>query len=193
MNHVMYGFMAGFQHRQRLAAVLRSAHGGVATNSVPPERLKESGITVLALDFDGVLAPHGRGEPIPEMTSWLSRCSSCFGEDHIYILSNKPTDERCVWFTRHFPGIRFISGVRKKPYPDGLQKVIELSGARPDQVTLLDDRLLTGVLATCIAGTGVVYINKPYMDIRSNPLPELFFAGIRTVEQMLTGLVPEIK
>lgn len=188
MNHVLYGFIAGFRNRHRLSEILRSSHGGVATDSVSPEKLKESGIMVLALDFDGVLAPHGRGEPIPEMTSWLSRCCSCFGEDRIYILSNKPTAERCSWFSSHFPGIRFISGVRKKPYPDGLLKVIEQSGVQPEQVMLVDDRLLTGVLATIFAGTGVIWIDRPYVDFRSNPFPEFFFATLRTLDKILIRL-----
>jgi predicted HAD superfamily phosphohydrolase YqeG len=190
MNHALYGFIAGLRYRHQLAAILRSSAGGVQTDAVNPERIKESGVTVMALDFDGVLAPHGRSEPIPEAAKWLSTCCSCFGEDHIYILSNKPTDERRAWFSSNFPGIRFISGVRKKPYPDGLLKVIEQSGARGEEVMLLDDRLLTGVLATCLAGTMITYINKPYIDIRGNPVQEMFFASIRAVEQILIKFVP---
>lgn len=185
MNHVMYGFIAGFRYRHRLSDIMRSSRSGMSAVAINPEQLKKSGTTVLALDFDGVLAPHGRGEPIPEASTWLATCCSCFGEDYIYILSNKPTAERRDWFTTHFPGIRFISGVRKKPYPDGLLQVIEQSGAEPGQVMLVDDRLLTGVLATCLAGTGVTWINRPYVDFRSNPLQELFFATLRTMDKIL--------
>jgi predicted HAD superfamily phosphohydrolase YqeG len=191
MTHVLYGFIAGFRYRRQLALILRSSPNGVQTHAVDPAQLKAEGATVMALDFDGVLAPHGMGQPIPEAAEWLSHCCSTFGEDRIYILSNKPTPERSAWFRSHFPGIRFISGVRKKPYPDGLQKVIERSGAEPGEVMLLDDRLLTGVLATCLAGTGVTYINRPYSDFRGNPAQELFFAALRTVEQILINLVPD--
>ena len=190
MNHVIYGFIAGFSFRHRLASLLRSFPGDTVTHSISPEDLNESGVTVLALDFDGVLAPHGRPEPIREATDWLSRCSSVFGEHCIFILSNKPTRARCDWFNSHFPGIRFISGVRKKPYPDGLLKVIEQSQAKPDAVMLVDDRLLTGVLATCLAGTRVTYINRPYTDICRKPLQEIFFATLRTVERILISFVP---
>jgi len=191
MNHALYGFIAGFRYRRQLAAILHSSPAGVETHSVDPQHLKTYGTKVLALDFDGVLAPHGRGEPIPETSNWLSSCCSTFGEDCIFILSNKPTPERSAWFSSHFPGIRFISGVRKKPYPDGLLKVIKLSGAKPDEVMLLDDRLLTGVLATCLAGTAITYINRPYIDIRGNPLQELFFAFLRVIEQILMCIVPD--
>jgi predicted HAD superfamily phosphohydrolase YqeG len=190
MNHVLYGFMAGYSHRHRLAKILRDSPDGVSTDSVAPQNAKEAGIRVLALDFDGVLAPHGRPEPIPEAAEWLARCTAVFGVDRIYILSNKPTALRGVWFAARFPGIRFISGVRKKPFPDGLQKVVELSGAAPEEVMLLDDRLLTGVLATCLAGTGVTYINRPYTDVAGNPVKEIFFATLRTIERILIRLVP---
>lgn len=185
MNHVLYGFIAGFRNRHRLSEILRTTRSGVSTVTVNPEQLKKSGTTVLALDFDGVLAPHGRNEPIPEAATWLANCCSCFDENRIYILSNKPTAERRIWFTTHFPGIRFISGVRKKPYSDGLLQVIEQSGAEPGQVMLVDDRLLTGVLATCLAGTGVIWINRPYVDFRSNPFPEFFFATLRILDTIL--------
>ena len=191
MNHTLYGLITGFRYRNKLASVLNSSAKGVRTEAVDPEQLKNSGIVVLALDFDGVLAPHGRTEPIPEAAHWLSRCCYCFGAQNIYILSNKPTPERNAWFNSHFPGILFISGVRKKPYPDGLLKVIEMSGATPHQVMLLDDRILTGVLATCLAETGITYINKPYTDFRGNPLPEIFFAALRAVEQKLFGFFTE--
>jgi predicted HAD superfamily phosphohydrolase YqeG len=106
----------------------------------------------------------------------------------VFILSNKPTEERKSWFNNRHPGIRFISGVRKKPYPDGLDEVIRIAGVQPHEVTLLDDRLLTGVLATCLAGTEVVYINAPYVDLAGNPFKESFFILLRTVERVLLSL-----
>jgi hypothetical protein len=188
MNHVLYGFIAGFKSRCRLAAILRSAPAGVTVVAISPEQLKLQGIKVVALDFDGVLAPHGRTEPLPEAGNWLSRCCAVFGEEMVFILSNKPTQERREWFQSRHPGVRFISGVRKKPYPDGLDQVIRISGVQPHEVTLLDDRLLTGVLATCLAGTRVVYINAPYVDLAGNPFKELFFILLRTVERILLSL-----
>ncbi|WP_246559256.1 hypothetical protein [Citrifermentans pelophilum] len=190
MNHAIYGFIAGFSNRHQLAKILRNSPRRQETHNVKPEALKASGATVLALDFDGVLAPHGRTEPLPEATAWLVGCCAVFGEERVFILSNKPTRERSAWFKAHFPGIRFISGVRKKPYPDGLFKVIELSASPPAEIVLLDDRLLTGVLATCLAGTSIAYINKPYTDFGSNPLAETFFATLRIIEQTLIRMVP---
>lgn len=181
--------MSGFVHRKEIAKVLQKSAEGVSTDSVNPELLKKSGTRVLALDFDGVLAPHGRSEPLPETAEWLENCCSVFGQENVYILSNKPTAARSHWFGCRFPGIRFISGVRKKPYPDGLLKIIKTSGVQPSEVMLLDDRLLTGVLAAYLAETRVTYINRPYIDFRGNPFPELIFASVRAAEQRLFGLI----
>ncbi len=145
---------------------------------------------MLALDFDGVLSPHGNPEPLPEATAWLARCGTVFGEERLFILSNKPSPERIDWFRSRFPGIRFIAGVRKKPYPDGLLTVIREASVRPDEVMLIDDRLLTGVLATCLAGTKIGYINAPYVNIGARPMQEFFFIVVRAVERMLLGLIP---
>ncbi len=190
MHHVLYGLIAGFTHRHRLASILRETPPKLSIHAIDPAALKQGGISVLALDFDGVLAPHGYPEPLPEATAWLTRCESVFGEERLFILSNKPSLKRSDWFRSRFPGIRFISGVKKKPYPDGLLTVIKLASVRPDEVMLIDDRLLTGVLATCLAGTRITYINSPYVTFSASPIPELFFCGVRTLERILLGLIP---
>lgn len=144
---------------------------------------------MLALDFDGVLAPHGFPAPLPEAVTWLKDCAAAFGADKIFILSNKPTDERRQWFTEHFPAMRFISGVRKKPYPDGLDRVGELSGAPLSSILMVDDRLLTGCLAAINAGSQPCYIRRPYVSYNHRPLAELFFWLLRNGERLFVGLV----
>lgn len=188
MHHVLYGFSAGFRHRRFLADILRATPSRLTTSAIDPEELRKGEITVLALDFDGVLACHGQPEPLPEIRDWLDRCCRVFGEERLFILSNKPASVRIEWFRRHHPAVRFISGVRKKPYPDGLLQVAGLAGTRPGEVMLLDDRLLTGVLAAGIAGTRITYITAPYVDLASSPLHELFFMALRAVERAVVGL-----
>ncbi len=144
---------------------------------------------MLALDFDGVLAPHGENRPLPECEAWLARCVAALGAERVFILSNRPDPARAAYFNQEFPGVRFISGVRKKPYPDGLLRVAELSGAETARIVLLDDRLLTGVLATCLAGTGVVYITAPYVSFRTRPVVEGFFDLIRMLERWYVALL----
>ncbi|NTW99936.1 MAG: hypothetical protein HGB35_08435 [Geobacteraceae bacterium] len=149
-----------------------------------PESFKSSGITALAVDFDGVLAGHGFPEPLPEAVAWLERCETVFGGSRIFILSNKPTDGRRQWFAEHFPSVRFVSGVRKKPYPDGLNKTGELAGVPLSSIMMIDDRLLTGCLAALVAGARPCYIRHPYISFNHRPFSELFFWFLRAGERM---------
>ena len=140
------------------------------------------GVRHLVLDFDGVMAPHGDAEPLPEVLAWLKRSLETF-EGKIYILSNKPLPVRIDYFKQHFPGVIFVVSPRKKPYPDGLLKIIESSGAKPNEVCLVDDRLLTGVLATQLAGASAVYITQPYASFKKRFWQESFFALLRNLER----------
>jgi predicted HAD superfamily phosphohydrolase YqeG len=137
----------------------------------------------VALDFDGVLAAHGAAAPLPEATAWIKRCEEVFGGDQVFILSNKPSYVRIQWFAENFPAIRFISGVRKKPYPDGLKKTGELAGVPLSSILMVDDRLLTGCLAAIVAGARPCYIRRPYVSFRQRPFSEFFFLTIRIIER----------
>jgi len=188
IDSVLYGLKMGMGHRRQLAEIIRRFHVPQRTVAVAPEELAARGKTVLVLDFDGVLAPHGDDVPVPEVVEWLRRCTMTLGEERIFILSNRPVPVRADYFHRAFPGIRFVSGVRKKPFPDGLLRVMELSGAVPGQVMMMDDRLLTGVLGACLAGVGVIYITAPYVSLAHRPLHESFFMLLRYAERRFISL-----
>ncbi len=119
----------------------------------------------------------------------MKRCEALFGGDKIFILSNKPTDERRQWFAERFPAMRFISGVRKKPYPDGLNKTAELAGVPPAKILMVDDRLLTGCLAALVAGARPCYIRRPYVSFRQRPAAELFFGLLRRGERAFVRVI----
>ena len=135
------------------------------------------------MDFDGVLAAHGKLELNEEVKIWLDSFANEFGQENIFILSNKPTQVRLEYFKKYYPQIRFISGVAKKPYPDGLKKLIEIADCEPKTVALVDDRLLTGCLACIIADCYPILITKPYVDYDSYNTSEKFFAFLRKWEQ----------
>ena len=183
--HVLAGFTLGFTFRKELAQLLRETRPDSSIANLDPARLKGFAITALALDFDGVLAPHGFSAPLPETQEWLVRCCAVFGADKIFILSNKPTEARKAWFRDNFPEIRFISGVRKKPYPDGLKKAGELARVPLSAILMVDDRLLTGCLAALVAGARPFYIRRPCISLRHRPLAELFFMLLRAGERSL--------
>lgn len=188
-SHILAGFSLGFRHRRALWRVLQATPKSSCILSLTPEQLKSSGIAALALDFDGVLAHHGAPQPLPEAVAWLNQCQRVFGGENIFILSNKPTAGRKAWFKEHYPAFRFISGVRKKPYPDGLIKTGELAGVPLDSILMVDDRLLTGCLAALNAGARPSYIRKPYASYRHRPLAELFFMLLRSAERVFITLL----
>lgn len=151
--------------------------------------LNSRGVKVLALDYDAVLAAHGEPSIRPEIAQWLSIFSQNHNSEPIYILSNKPTIERQIFFKQHFPAIIFIRAKRKKPYPDGLQEIIHDAKVQPNQVLLVDDRLCTGILATAIAGTQALWITQPYVDLRARPLEELWFVFLRWLEKKVVKYI----
>jgi len=183
--HMLVGFTHGFRFRRQLGRLLRETPRDRSILVLDPASLRLEGISALALDFDGVLAHHGAPCPIPEAIEWLKRCETVFGGERIFILSNKPTEGRRQWFSEHFPAFRFISGVRKKPYPDGLEKTAELAGVPLPSILMVDDRLLTGCLAALVAGARPCYIRSPYYSFRHRPLAEFFFMTLRKIERIL--------
>ncbi len=187
--HILAGITLGFHYRRTLSRLMRETPENTVVLSLDPETLKASGVATLALDFDGVLAHHGAPAPLPETIEWLKRCVSVFGGDKIFILSNKPTEGRRQWFSAHFPAVRFIAGVRKKPYPDGLKKTGELAGVPLSSILMVDDRLLTGCLAAINAGARPCYIRRPYVSFSHRPAAELFFKLLRRIERGFVKII----
>ena len=188
-SHILAGFSLGIQHRRRLRRILDETPASTCILTLDPEVLKSSGVAALALDFDGVLAPHGAPAPLPEAVEWMKRCEAVFGGERIFILSNKPTEGRRAWFNDHFPSLRLISGVRKKPFPDGLHKTGALAGVPLSQILMVDDRLLTGCLAALVTGARPCYIRQPYISFKDRPLAELFFMLLRWAERCFVTII----
>lgn len=188
-SHIPAGFSLGFHNRRALRQLIDSTPPGSSILELDPEGLRLSGIAALALDFDGVLAAHGAPAPLPEAVAWMKRCEAVFGGNRIFILSNKPTDERRQWFAEHFPAMRFISGVRKKPFPDGLKKTGELAGVPLFSIMMVDDRMLTGCLAALVAGARPCYIRRPYVSFNHRPVAELFFKLLRVGERLFVQMI----
>ena len=186
--HILLGFSLGFRNRRELVRILDSTPHDCSITTINPKTLQADGIKALALDFDGVLAPHGFAVPIPQAEAWLSLCATVFGEERLFILSNKPTQDRKNWFGAHFPAIRFISGVRKKPFTDGLKKIGELSQVPLSDILMVDDRLMTGCLAAIDSGVRPCYIRRPFISFKHNSTAEAFFMLIRISERLLVRI-----
>ena len=165
--------------------MLQTTAPALRTEDIAPASLVQQKIKALVLDYDGVLAPHRAACVLPQIKLWINACSALLGVDNVFILSNRPSPSRIDYFSREFPGIRVITGIRKKPFPDGLQQILQLTGYQPSAVMLLDDRLLTGVLSAGLAGTRITYITAPYIRFDQSPVREAYFMVLRRLEKML--------
>lgn len=183
LKRVAYSLGMAWRYRHSLAHTYYSTPKAHSSLDVCPATLKAEGVRLLVLDFDGVLAADRALSPLPAMRDWLQRCLEHFPIENIIILSNQPHPARLARIATEFPGLRCITGVRKKPYPDGLLSILQQSNIPAEQTVLVDDRLLTGVLAAYIAGVRPVYITKPWADYRQNFRRELFFGSLRWLER----------
>jgi len=187
--HIIAGFSLGFHHRRELRNLLDCTPLNRSISELDPKELQRSGISALVLDFDGVLAHHGAQVPVPAAVVWLKQCEAVFGGERMFILSNKPTDGRRDWFAQNFPAIRFIAGIRKKPFPDGVLKAGELAGVPFSSLLMVDDRLLTGCLAALVAGAPPCYIRRPCVSFTYLPVYELLFRLLRATERLFVRLI----
>ena len=182
LKRLIYSTKKMLKHKKQISAV-KGKHRIPRVTELKVDFLSSQKIQFVALDFDGVLAAHGKPEINADVKIWLDNFAEKFGQKNIFILSNKPTQVRLKYFQKYYPQIRFISGVAKKPYPDGLQKVIAMVGCNPEEVALVDDRLLTGCLACIIAGCYPILITKPFVDYDNYITNEKFFNFLRKWEQ----------
>lgn len=184
-----YAVTQGWSKRKRLKQILDEPRYQVRSLSeITGQKLDDAEIAVLILDFDGVLASHGAEQPSPMAEDWLRKITLEVGEFRIAVLSNQVFPARVRYFAKHFPLIHFVQGVRKKPYPDGILEVVHYKGVPPHRVVLLDDRLLTGMLATCLAFSQGWYFRYPEVNYWKRPLKELFFSFLRVVERCMFRL-----
>ena len=185
MKRLIYCIFNTFLYRKGLSKIKRGKQCVSGVLSISPSFLDEHHIDVLVLDFDGVMASHGEDIPYNEVIAWLKDLLIHFNENKVYILSNKPTIQRKLFFQEYFPKVTFISGVRKKPYPDGLQLVAEMSGVKNSNIAIVDDRLLTGCLSSLIAGSQAIWVTKAYTNFKKRFVVESFFQFQRWLDKSI--------
>jgi uncharacterized protein len=185
MKRLIYSIWKTFIHRKDLLKIKQGRQSINGVISISKPFLDDKNIDVLVLDFDGVMAPHGEDIPCKEVIDWLNRLLINFDENKVYILSNRPTIERKLFFKEYFPNITFISGVRKKPYPDGLELVAKISGVKNSNIALVDDRLLTGCLSCVIAGSQAIWVTQAYTNFTKSVISESFFKALRWLDKIV--------
>jgi predicted HAD superfamily phosphohydrolase YqeG len=186
ISRIKYALTMAFRYRKALSAYRRdNALQCRSILTLDPIQLRAAGIKIIALDFDGVLASHGATEIGLEISRWLNRCIQILAPGHVFILTNKPSTERADYFSAHFSGVKFIFPKRKKPYPDSILSILQKTKMSSSELLVVDDRLLTGILAAIIADVRGYYITKPFIDLHKRPLSELFIMSLRKLERWL--------
>lgn len=182
MTRFLFSLRHGWRHRH---AIKRLAHEGRIANVVQLDvsYLVSRGIKVLALDFDGVLAAHGQSQPDADVVAWLKKLVD--SPLKLALLSNKPNQERQTYFKAEFPELLFITGFPKKPYPHGLLAIAKQFEVQPQHVLLADDRLLTGVLASCLGGAQAAYVRPARQNFKTRWIEEVFFEAVRRLERLV--------
>ncbi len=153
---------------------------------IEPSRL--TGIKLLIVDFDGVLAAQGAARPLPETMSWLRSTNK-----KIAILSNKPTEERQRYFSEHYPEIDFFVAQHNKPNPQSIFTLLKKHACTSQESLLIDDRLTTGILAAILANINAIYITRPYVNLSVHYFQEYEIACLRWFECFLVQLFTIIK
>lgn len=185
----IFALYEGWRNRKQLKKFLSDPVCRIESIiEITGKKLDKANAAVLILDFDGVLANHGADRPLPEVEAWLKQLCLEIGEWRIAILTNKPLPKRKAYFAKYFPLIHIVQDVRKKPYPDGILEVAKYKGVDPHRVVLVDDRILTGMLATCLSFSQGWYFCRPYCNFWRRPVKELFFSFLRVVERWVFRL-----
>ena len=179
-----YALSKGWRHRKKLHSYITQKNLKIShLHELSVSDLENLHVAVLVLDFDGVLAPHDAVQPTASAHAWLKEVSMNLGEQRIAILSNKPKPLRKKYFQQHFPGIQWVESVAKKPYPDGLIEIANSRGVATSRLLIVDDRLLTGILASCLAPCQARYFARPISQYARRPMQELFFSCLRITER----------
>ena len=185
LEQMIFAIFEAKDHRAELKKVLKDP--ALSVNSIAdlnPQALHDQGVRVVIFDFDGVLAPHDHLTLTETDLAQLRVFCDIFEQTNIFIWSNNPIPARMRWLQEQFPHIVWLEG-EQKPSPDCLQQLIQTKNYEPKTVLMIDDRLLTGVLAGILAGTQVRLIKKAKVRLKGNLKAESGFILLRWVERMV--------
>lgn len=186
MKRMLYALKEGWKNRQYLNEFLTKPELQLShLTDLSVDEIEAANIAVVVLDFDGVLGPHDADEPTKEAQEWLQKLCNGIGEQRVAILTNKAKQKRMAYFQQKFPSIQFVVGVAKKPYPNGLWEIANYRGIESSRLLLIDDRLLTGMLASCLAPCQARYFKKPLKKYTKHPIKESFFSLLRVFEKVM--------
>lgn len=161
---IIYTLLQAWRYRRQLACYTREAKLRCDNIiNLSPKALLQQGIKAIIIDFDGVLAAYNEIVLPVAVQEWLQECSKYFGSNNVFILSNKPTLARQQYFAKYFSEVNFVVAQYKKPFPHSIFTIIAATKFLAKEIVVVDDRLLTGILAAIISNTQGCFITKPFV------------------------------
>lgn len=103
IKRIVFTIKKAVKHRKALKALMFEK----SIMTIDWNKLYQSGIRVIVLDFDGVLAADKQEKIQDGVDVILKKILAIFG-DHVYIFSNQPTLQRKAYFAEYFPQIQFL-------------------------------------------------------------------------------------
>lgn len=132
---------------------------------ITPEFFQRPGIQAVILDHDGVLGPMRSHRPDATGMKTLEMAIEALGAGRVFILSNtrsKQKEREEAYANLPIKTIYIKS--RKKPDAEGLMLASKISGAAPENIAVLDDGPLTGILMALTCGARAVYTKRRKLE-----------------------------
>lgn len=186
MCRYIFALIKAYQYRASLKLYVTNSEYRIASvTDLSPVLLRKQEIQCLVLDFDGVLASHGETKISPSLVHWLKDCIRTFEKNRVFVLTNKYNQAKEDYFRLEWPEIVLLKPPAKKPYPDGILAILKRTGLKPEALLVIDDRLLTGILAAILAKTQARFIIKPLQNFSKRPIVESFFVFLRWIDGLI--------
>jgi uncharacterized protein len=155
-----------------------------AVTDLNAAQLNQDNIQAIIFDFDGVLASHGEINIPHNIGSWLRNFLQTYS-GQTFLLSNNLFSTRNSYLQTNWPELKIITAARKKPYPDGILRIIKITNLHPQQILMIDDRLGTGILAAYMADIKGLLVTPALSNYSKRPIVETFFATLRLLENFI--------
>lgn len=185
LEQAVFTLSEASERRPELKKVLKEQGYSIKTIAdLDPQVLYDQGIRVVVFDFDGVLAPQDDLHVLePELKKLADFCQ-VFSQQNVIMWSNNPIPARMLALQAQFPDVEWLDD-KPKPHPDAILQLIQVKACDPKVVMVIDDRLLTGILAGILAGTQVRLVTNPKIRKRGNFIVEVGFILLRKIEQFV--------
>lgn len=141
---------------------------------IPPEWLREKGISVLLLDVDNTLTTHDNPDVADGVHDWIAGMQAA--GIRLLILSNNNAT-RVEPFAEKL-GMGCIASAAK-PLGGGVRRARDRLGARAREIAIVGDQVFTDVLCANLAGAVSILVEP----IELEPFP--FFKLKRRLEQLV--------